>query len=155
RQPYGPTSAPLVFENLVMVGCSNDESSPSSPGDPRAFDVRTGKEVWRFHSIPRPGEFGNDTWENKDSWIQRGGANPWGGLTLDEKNGVFFCATGSATSDFYGADRRGDNLFANCVLALDARTGKRLWHFQTVHHDLWDHDNPCPPVMVTVKQDGR
>ena len=152
---YGPTSAPMVFENLVIVGCSNDEGHPGAPGDPRAFDVRTGKEVWRFHTVPRPGEFGHDTWSPADAWKNRGGANPWGGLTLDPEKGVLFCGTGSAGPDFHGAGRRGANLFANCVLALDARTGKRLWHFQTVHHDIWDHDNPCPPVVVDVTQGGK
>jgi quinoprotein glucose dehydrogenase len=154
--PYGPTSAPIVFENLVIVGCSTNEADPAGPGDPRAFDVRTGKQVWRFHTIPRDGEVGRDTWPaGGKPWETHGAANPWGGLTLDEEAGVLLCATGSATSDFYGGDRKGDNLFANCVLALDARTGKRLWHFQTVHHDLWDHDNPCPPILVTSNRDGK
>lgn len=152
--PYGPTSAPLVFEDLAILGFANGEASPASPGDPRAFDVRSGKEIWRFHSIPRQGEFAADTWP-KDAWQFRGGANAWAGLTLDAEHGVLFSATGSTTTDFYGPDRPGDNLFSNCVLAQDARTGKRLWHFQTVHHDLWDHDNPCPPVMVTVTHEGR
>lgn len=152
--PYGPTSAPAVFENLVYVGCSNGEGHPAAPGDVRAFDVRSGKEVWRFHTIPRPGEEFGDTWE-KDAWKDRGGANPWAGFTIDVENAILFCATGSAGPDFYGAGRKGDNLFANCVLALDARTGKRLWHFQTVRHDLWDHDNPCPPVVITIKKDGQ
>lgn len=152
---YGPTSAPAVFENLVIVGCSNDEGHPAAPGDPRAFDIRTGKEVWRFHTVPRPGEFGHETWEPADAWKDRGGANPWGGFTLDAEKGVLFCGTGSAGPDFHGAGRKGINLFANCVLALDARTGKRLWHFQTVHHDIWDHDNPCPPVVVNVMRDGK
>ncbi|MEZ0268147.1 MAG: pyrroloquinoline quinone-dependent dehydrogenase [Phycisphaerae bacterium] len=154
KLPYGPTSAPAVFENLVFVGCSNGEGHPSAPGDVRAFDVRTGKEAWRFHTIPRPGEEFGDTWEN-DAWKDRGGANPWGGFTVDAENGILFCATGSAGPDFHGAGRKGDNLFANCVLALDARTGKRLWHFQTVRHDLWDHDNPCPPVVCTMLVDSK
>lgn len=152
--PYGPTSAPLVFENLVFLGFANGEQTPASPGDTRAFDVRTGREVWRFHAIPRPGEFAADTWP-KDGWRYRGGANAWGGLTLDPRHGVLFLGTGSATTDFYGPDRPGNNLFSNCSVALDARTGKRLWHFQELHHDLWDHDNPCPPVVVTVRHDGR
>ena len=152
---YGPTSAPAVFENLVIVGCSNDEGHPGAPGDPRAFDVRSSKEVWRFHTIPRPGEFGYETFQPADAWKNRGGANPWGGFTLDTENGIVFMGTGSAGPDFHGAGRKGTNLFANCVLALDARTGKRLWHFQTVHHDVWDHDNPCPPVVVTVMHEGR
>jgi quinoprotein glucose dehydrogenase len=151
---YGPTSAPAVFENLVMVGCSNGEGQPNAPGDIRAFDVRSGKEVWRFHTVPRPGEPFAETWQG-ESAVKRGGANAWGGFTIDEKRGILFCGTGSASSDYYGSDRKGDNLFANCTLALDVRTGKRLWHFQTVHHDLWDYDNPCPPVLVTVKRNGK
>jgi quinoprotein glucose dehydrogenase len=154
NRAYGPTSPPAVFEDVVIVGCSNDEGHPGAPGDPRAFDVRTGKELWRFHTVPRPGEAGAETWEQPDAWKDRGGANPWGGFTVDVENGIVFCGTGSAGPDFYGAGRKGNNLYANCVLALDARTGKRLWHFQTTHHDVWDHDNPCPPVVVTVKHKG-
>jgi quinoprotein glucose dehydrogenase len=152
---YGPTSPPAVFEDIVIVGCSNDEGHPGAPGDPRAFDVRTGKELWRFHTVPWPGEAGYEAWEQPDAWKDRGGANPWGGFTVDVENGIVFCGTGSAGPDFYGAGRKGNNIYANCVLALDARTGKRLWHFQTVHHDVWDHDNPCPPVVLTVKHDGK
>ena len=151
---YGVTSAPAVFENLVIPGFLVSEGQPGAPGDIRAFDVRTGKEVWRFHTVPRPGETGNETWEG-EGWKERTGVNAWSGFTLDAKRGILFCGTGSASSDFYGADRKGDDLFANCTLALDARTGKRLWHFQEVHHDLWDHDNPCPPIMVTVTQSGK
>jgi quinoprotein glucose dehydrogenase len=153
KLPYGCTSAPAVFEDKVILGFSVSESQPGAPGDVRAFDVRTGKEAWRFRTVPQPGELGNDTWE-MDSWKQRSGANAWAGFTVDEKNGLVFCGTGSAASDFYGADRKGDNLFANCTLALDARTGKRIWHFQTTHHDLWDADNPCPPVVCFVRR-GR
>ena len=151
---YGPTSAPMVFENLVVVGCSNDEGHPAAPGDPRIRRAAA-RNCGGSHSVARPGEFGNDTWDPPDAWKDRGGANPWGGFTLDTEIGVVFCGTGSAGPDFFGAGRKGANLFANCVLALDARTGKRLWHFQTVHHDVWDHDNPCPPVVVTVTRDGR
>ena len=154
QMSYGPTSAPLVFEDLVFLGVSNDEGHPGAPGDIRAFDARTGEERWRFHTVPRPGEYGYDTWP-PNAWEQRGGANAWGGLTLDEASGILLCGTGSAGADFYGADREGAGLFANCALALDARTGRRLWHFQTVHHDLWDHDNPCPPVVVKVQREGR
>jgi len=154
KMGYGPTSAPMVFENVVIVCFSNDEGRRAAPGDNRAFDVRTGKEVWRFHAVPRPGEFGNDTWHG-DEWKDRGGANAWGGLTLDAEHGILFCGTGSVNPDFWGAERKGPNLFANCTLAIDARTGKRLWHFQTLHHDLWDHDNPCPPVVCKVKRDGK
>jgi quinoprotein glucose dehydrogenase len=153
-QPYGPTSAPAVFENLVFVSFSCNEGVPAAPGDVRAFDVRTGKEVWRFHTIPWPGEANHDTWHG-DEWKQVGAANPWGGFTIDAKNGVLFCGTGSVAPDFWGGGRKGPNLYGNCTLALDARTGKRLWHFQTVRHDLWDHDIPCPPVVVTIKRDGK
>lgn len=155
KMPYGPTSAPAVFEDVVIVGCSNGEGHPAAPGDPRAFDVRTGKELWRFHTIPRPGEPGNETWSDPDYWKRGGGANPWGGFTVDVEAGVVFMGTGSAGPDFYGAGRKGTNVYANCVLALDARTGKHLWHFQTVHHDLWDHDNPCPPVLCSVARGGK
>jgi quinoprotein glucose dehydrogenase len=154
RVPYGCSSAPMVFEDRVMLPFLSSESQPGAPGDIRAFDVRTGKEAWRFHTVPRPGEVGNETWEG-DSWKERAGVNPWSGFTLDDQRGILFCGTGSAASDFYGADRKGRNLFANCTLALDARTGKRLWHFQTLHHDLWDHDLPCPPVLVQVEHGGR
>jgi quinoprotein glucose dehydrogenase len=155
KEAYGPTSPPAVFQNLVIVGCSNNEGHPAAPGDVRAFDAKTGKEIWRFHTIPQPGEPLYETWPQLDAWKGRGGANPWGGFTVDEKNGIVFCGTGSAGPDFFGAGRKGDNVFANCVLALDASTGRRLWHFQTIRHDLWDHDIPCPPVVVTVEHDGR
>jgi quinoprotein glucose dehydrogenase len=124
------------------------------PGFVRAFDITTGKLNWVFHTIPQEGEFGNDTWE-KDSWKKAGGANSWAGISLDEKRGIAFIVTGSPTWDFYGGDRPGDNLFANCIIALDAATGKRIWHFQTVHHDIWDKDIPCPPTLVTVMQNGK
>ena len=150
---YGPTSAPIVFEDLVILGFSNPENHPSAPGDTRAFDVRTGKQVWRFHTVPRPGEAGHESWQN-DEWKNRGGANAWGGFTLDESTATLFFGTGCVAPDFYGAKRKGANLFGNCVLAIDARSGKYKWHFQTTHHDLWDHDNPCPPVVVTLKQGG-
>ena len=151
---YGVTSSLALYENLVYVGFLVTEGQPGAPGDIRAFDVRTGREAWRFHTVPRPGEPGNETWEG-NGWKERSGVNPWSGFTLDAKRGILFCGTGSAASDFYGADRLGANLYANSTLALDARTGKRLWHFQEVHHDLWDHDNPCPPVLVTVLHNGK
>ncbi|MCO6048003.1 pyrroloquinoline quinone-dependent dehydrogenase [Aeoliella sp. ICT_H6.2] len=152
---YGPTSAPAVWKNLVIVGYSCGEGPDvSAPGDIRAFDVRTGDEVWRFHTVPQPGEFGHDTWEG-DSWKHRGGANAWPGLTVDIERGMVFAGTGSAAFDFFGGDRAGENLFANCTLALDAATGKRVWHFQSVHHDLLDHDLPTPPNLVTVEHDGK
>jgi quinoprotein glucose dehydrogenase len=151
---YGVSSAPAVFEDLVILGFHVSEGQPGAPGDIRAFDVRTGRERWRFHTVPRPGEPGNETWE-PGSWKDRSGTNPWSGFTIDVKRGMLFCGTGSAASDFYGGDRKGKNLYANCTLALNARTGKLLWHFQTVHHDVWDHDNPCPPVLVTINRGGR
>jgi glucose dehydrogenase len=155
RLPYGCTSPPAIYQELAILGFSNGEGpGPSAPGDIRAFDVRTGKEAWQFHTVPRPGEFGHDTWEG-DSWKERGGCNAWSGATVDVERGIVFAATGSPAFDFYGGDRKGRNLFGNCVLALDARTGKRLWHFQTVRHDLWDYDNPCPPVLCTVKHEGK
>ena len=152
---YGITSAPLVFEDLVVLPIRNPERQAGpSPGDVRALDVRTGRDVWRFRTVPLPGTPGHETWLN-DGWRDRAGANPWSGFTLDRERGLLFCGTGSVASDFWGGDRPGNNLFANCTLALDARTGKRKWHFQTVHHDLWDHDNPCPPVLVTVRHNGK
>jgi quinoprotein glucose dehydrogenase len=151
---YGPTSAPAIYRDIIILGFSCPESGRPAPGDPRAFDVRTGKELWRFHTIPRPGEFGRATWEG-DCGKNSGGANNWGGTSLDEQRGLVFIGTGSASPDFYGGDRKGDNLFANCTLCLDARTGKRIWHFQTLRHDLWDHDLPFCPNLVTVNHNGR
>jgi quinoprotein glucose dehydrogenase len=149
---YGITSAPAVFEDNVIVGFSVGEGpGAAAPGDVRAFNIRTGKQAWRFRTVPAPGEFGHDTW-SKESWKERGGANAWGGFTIDDKRGIVFCGTGSPSFDFFGGDRPGTNLFGNCVLAIDARTGLRLWHFQVVRHDLWDYDNPCPPVVTTITQ---
>ncbi len=148
------TSAVAIYQNTVIVPVVNSEGQPGAPGDIRAFDVRTGREVWRFHTVPKPYEAGAETWLN-DGWKNRSGANPWSGFTVDAARGIVFCGVGSAASDFYGGDRPGNNLFANSTLALDARTGKRLWHFQTVHHDVWDHDNPCPPLVVNVASKGK
>ncbi len=151
---YGTTSAPAVFEDLVILGLSVGEGHVSAPGDVRAFDVRTGKAVWSFRTVPQPGEFGHETWA-KDSWRERGGANAWGGLSIDVRRGLVFAGLGSAAFDFYGGDRHGDNLFANSVVALDARTGKRIWHHQLVRHDVWDYDLPAPPTLVTVTHNGK
>ena len=152
---YGPTSAPAIAGDNVILGFSNSEGPPpGAPGDIRAFNVRTGQQAWRFHTIPRGSEFGADTWP-PDAWRKRSGANAWGGVSVDTQRGIVFAGTGSAGFDFYGGDRIGKNLFANCVLALDAKTGKRLWHFQTLHHDIWDHDLPIYPNLVTVQRDGR
>lgn len=143
-----------VFENLLILGSATGEAYFSPPGDLRAYDIVTGKLVWTFHTVPHPGEFGYDTWP-KDAWKYIGGTNTWGEITIDAERGIAFFPTGSATFDFYGADRHGANLFANCLLALDARTGKRLWHFQNVHHDLWDYDNTSAPQLTTIKQNGK
>jgi quinoprotein glucose dehydrogenase len=144
----------VVFEDMLIMGSTVPETLPGSPGHIRAFDVNTGKLRWIFHTIPQPGEFGYDTWP-KDAYKISGGANAWAGVTLDARNGIVFAATGSASFDFYGVTRHGDDLFANCVLALDARTGRRLWHFQGVKHDLWDWDFPASPTLVTVTRSGR
>ena len=144
----------VIFEDLLIMGSTVSESLPGSPGHIRAYDVNTGALRWIFHTIPHPGEFGYDTWP-KDAWKISGGANAWAGLTVDPALGIVYGATGSASFDFYGSNRHGDNLFANTVLALDARTGKRIWHFQGVHHDLWDMDFPAPPALVTVTRKGK
>ena len=151
---WNPGSAGKVWKNLLIIGMTPGEAFMSPPGDVRAFDVVTGKKVWQFHTVPEPGEFGYETWP-KDAWKYVGGANNWGNLSVDEERGIVYVPTGSATYDFYGGDRHGANLFANCLLALDARTGKRIWHFQTVHHDLWDLDNVSAPQLVTVRHNGR
>lgn len=147
------TSPGIVYQNLLIVASRVPEDYFSTPGHIRAYDAVTGEFRWIFHTIPQPGEFGFDTWEFVEGEVY-GGANAWGGFTLDEQRGWVFCATGSPSYDFYGGFRKGQNLFGNCVLALDAKTGKRVWHYQTVHHDLWDMDNPSAPVLVTLKTDG-
>ncbi|MEO7963909.1 MAG: pyrroloquinoline quinone-dependent dehydrogenase, partial [Gemmatimonadaceae bacterium] len=147
------SSPGVVFDGMLLIGSTVAESLPSSPGDIRAYDLTTGKMRWIFHTIPHPGEFGYDTWP-KDAWKVTGGVNAWSGLTVDNKLGIVYAATGSASFDFYGGNRHGDNLFANSVLALNARNGKRVWHFQTVKHDLWDMDLPSPPALVTVRRNG-
>jgi quinoprotein glucose dehydrogenase len=144
----------VVFEDMLIIGSTVSETLPGSPGDIRAYDLKTGALRWTFHTIPHPGEFGYDTWP-PDAYKVNGGANAWAGVTVDPKRAMVFAATGSASFDFYGSNRIGDNLFANTVLALDARTGKRIWHFQGVKHDLWDRDFPAAPALVTVTRDGR
>lgn len=143
-----------VFENLVIVGSAPGEGYMSPPGDIRAYDVVTGKTIWTFHTIPRPGEFGYETWP-KDAWKYVGGTNNWGEMTVDTRRGIAYIPLGSPTYDFYGVDRIGSNLFGTSIVALDARTGKRLWHFQMVHHDLWDMDPNAAPQLTTVRHDGR
>ena len=144
----------IVFEDKLIVAGRVPEGYISTPGHIRAYSAITGEFEWIFHTIPHPGEFGYDTWEFVDG-EQYGGANAWGGFTVDEERGWVFCATGSPSFDFFGGFRKGMNLFGNCVLALNARTGERVWHYQTVHHDLWDMDNPSAPVLVTLTEDGK
>jgi len=148
------TSPPIVYKDLLIVGSLVNETLPAAPGDVRAYDARSGKLRWSFHTIPHPGELGYDTWP-PDAWQYIGGVNNWAGMSLDAARGIVFVPTGSASFDFYGSNRVGDNLFANCLLALNAETGQRIWHYQTVHHDLWDRDLPTPPALVTVQRDGR
>ncbi len=148
------TSPPVVYRDLFIVGGRNPESLPAPPGDVRAFEVRSGKLRWTFHTIPHPGEFGYDTWP-VDAWKTSGAANNWAGMSVDIAHGVVYVPTGSAAFDFYGVDRIGDDLFANCLIALKAETGERLWHFQGVRHDLWDRDFPSPPVLLTVHREGK
>lgn len=154
RQSVSLTTPGIVFRNLYIVGGRTSEALPASPGDIRAYDVLTGELRWSFHTIPRPGEFGSDTWP-ADAWTYSGSANNWAGMAVDEQRGIVYVPTGSAAADFYGANRVGDNLFANTLLALDARTGKRLWHFQAVKHDIWDRDFPSPPTLLRVRHDGK
>jgi quinoprotein glucose dehydrogenase len=148
------TTPGRVFENLVILGSATNQEYESAPGDIRAYDVRTGKLAWTFHTIPHPGEFGYNTWP-KDAWKTVGGANAWGELSLDAKRGIVYVPTGSPKYNFYGANRVGADLFGDCLLALDARTGKRIWHFQMVHHDIWDYDDATAPKLLTVRHDGR
>ncbi len=149
-----PTSPGIIYKDLLIIGNEVSELYGGQPGYVRAYNVRTGKLEWTFHTIPKPGERGYETWP-KDAWKYAGGANDWGGLSVDEKRGMVFLATGSPSYDFYGHDRIGQNLFGNCIIALDAKTGKYIWHFQTIHHDLWDYDLPAPPNLVTVLRDGK
>ncbi len=152
---YDVTSPGVVYKNLIIMGSEVGEGpDPAAPGHVRAYDILTGEMAWIFHTIPYPGEFGHETWEG-DSWKTAGGTNDWGGMTLDEKRGLVFVALGSASFDFYGGRRLGQDLFANSVLALEAATGKRVWHFQAVHHDLWDYDLACLPSLVTVNHNDR
>jgi quinoprotein glucose dehydrogenase len=148
------SSPGVIFEDMLIMGSTVPETLPGSPGHIRAFDTNTGKQRWIFHTIPHPGEYGYDTWP-PDAYKISGGANAWAGLSVDPKLGMVFAATGSASFDFYGSNRIGDDLFADCVLALDARTGKRIWHFQGVRHDVWDLDFPAAPSLVTITRNGR
>ena len=148
------TSPGAIYKDLIILGDATPESLPAPPGDIRAYDVRTGKLRWTFHTIPHPGEAGYETWPT-DAWTYSGAANNWCGMALDSEHGIVYVPTGSAATDWYGADRVGDDLYANTLIALDAATGKKIWHFQGVHHDLWDRDFPSPPSLVTVKVNGK
>src|SRR5690606_30035146 len=148
------TTPGQVYKDMIVVGGRVSESEPASPGDIRAFDVRTGKLRWTFRTIPAPGEFGADTWP-ADAREKLGGANNWAGLLIDQKRGIVFAPTGSPSDDFYGGGRPGANLFGNTMLALDANTGKRIWHFQAVQHDTLDADFGSPPNLITVTRNGK
>lgn len=146
-----------IFENLIIMPLRLSEGEDAAPGDIRAFDVITGALVWTFHTIPHPGEDGFNTWENKLAYLNEniGGANNWAGMAVDKESGLLFVPTGTASPDFYGGNRKGPNLFGNCLIALDARTGERKWHFQFTHHDIWDRDLPAPPNLIEVERNGK
>jgi quinoprotein glucose dehydrogenase len=151
----GMTSPPLVYKNLVITGLIVADSQPLGPsGDVRAYDVDTGKEVWRFHTVPRPGEAGHETWEN-DSWKERGGTNPWSIMSCDLERGILYLPLTSPSYDAYGGDRKGKNLFGDSLVALDAASGKLIWYYQILHHDIWDYDLPAQPDLVTLRRDGN
>jgi quinoprotein glucose dehydrogenase len=149
------TSPGIIYHDLYIVGCRVNETADAAPGHIRAYDVHTGKLKWIFHTIPYPVEYGYNTWEDPQAWKHIGSANSWAGFSLDEKRGLLFAPTGSAAYDFYGGKRLGAGLFANCLLALDAATGKLVWHYQVIHHDMWDKDLPTAPALVTIKQNGQ
>jgi glucose dehydrogenase len=151
--PYN--SVPLVYRNVLVVGANTPAGPSGAPGNARAFDARTGAKLWEFNSVAQPGDVGHDTWEG-DSWKDRSGANAWPFyFTVDEQRGLVYLPLASPASDFYGGDRKGANLYGNSVVAVDALTGKYRWHFQTIHHDLWDHDPPAPPALFDIMRNGR
>jgi len=153
-RPLSSRTPGRVFEDLLILGSATGEGYLAPPGDIRAFDVHTGKLRWVLHTIPRPGEFGADTWPN-NAYRYMGGVDVWGEMTIDEKRGVLYLPLASAKYELYGGDRKGDNLYADCLMAVDARTGKQLWYYQTIHHDVWDYDPDAAPQLVTVKHDGK
>jgi quinoprotein glucose dehydrogenase len=144
----------IIYKDLLIIGSVVSETMGAAPGYIRAFDVHTGKLIWIFHTIPLPGEPGYETWP-VNAWQFIGGANCWAGMSLDEKRGIVYCPTGSAAYDFWGGNRKGQNVYADCIIALNAETGKRIWHYQTVHHDIFDKDLPAPPNLLTVRQNGK
>jgi quinoprotein glucose dehydrogenase len=157
REHYTNTSPPVIWRNLVILGNGVGDRlvyHGDPPGDVQAFDVRTGKRVWRFKTVPEPGETGNDTWKD-DSWKYMGHTNVWAPFTVDSARGLVYLPVSTPSSDYYGGERKGANLFGDAIVCLDARTGKRVWHFQTAHHGLWDYDPPAPPVLTTVMHDGK
>jgi quinoprotein glucose dehydrogenase len=149
------TTPGVVFKDLYITGHAAGEGDGAAPGYIRAYNIRSGKLEWTFHTIPHPGEDGYDTWENPDGWKIFGGANAWAGLALDQERGIVYCPTGSVAPDFYGGNRKGNCLYADCLIALNAETGKRLWHFQDVHHNIWDYDLPSTPNLIRIKKDGK
>ena len=152
---YSVTSPPAIYQDLVITGAAVPEYPSKGPsGQVRAFDVRSGKLAWTFHTIPRPGEVGHESWEG-DAWKERTGANVWSIMSVDLERGLAFLPIGSASYDFYGADRKGLDLFSNSLVALDAASGKLVWYYQMVHHDIWDYDMPAQPVLITVRRDSR
>jgi quinoprotein glucose dehydrogenase len=148
------SSPAIIYKDVFITGGRNPEGLPAPPGDIRAYDVRTGKLRWQFHTVPHPGEPGYETWP-KDAWTYAGAANNWAGMAIDTKRGILYAPTGSPAGDYYGASRTGNDLYANCLLALNAETGKLIWYFQAVRHDLWDRDFPSPPTLLTVKHNGK
>jgi quinoprotein glucose dehydrogenase len=151
------SSPGIIYKDLLIMGSAVGEGKDAAPGHIRAYDVRTGKINWIFHTIPQPGEPGFETWEGMDeeSLNKRGGVNNWVGMSLDKNRGIVYVPLGSPVYDWYGGNRPGKNLYGNSLLALDAGTGERIWHFQAVHHDLWDYDLPAPPNLLTVEKDGE
>lgn len=157
RKHYTNTSPPVVYGDLVIVGNGVGDRlvyKRDPPGDIQAFDVRTGRRVWRFNPIPQPGEFGNETWEDS-SWARMGHTNVWAPFTVDVRRGLVYLPFGTPSNDWYGGERKGDNLFAESIVCLDAKTGRRVWHYQITRHGLWDYDLPSPPVLATINKDGR
>jgi len=152
---YSVTSPPAVYQDLVITGAAVPEYPPQGPsGVVRAFDIRSGKLIWTFHTIPQPGETGHESWEG-EAWKNRTGANVWSMMSVDAERGLLFLPIGSASYDFYGADRKGLDLFSNCLVALEAASGRLVWYYQMVHHDIWDYDMPAQPVLITVRRKGR